>query len=166
MSPGQAAQKVQASATPTAYDKWEPTAKTLLSALSGVKCTSSAPAGGGPAVGATGSRAAIVNYAMAQVGKQYIWAAEGPDAFDCSGLTMQAYAQAGIQLEHSSGSQYSAGEHISAAEAKPGDLLWWPGHIAIYTGNGRMVGAQTPAEGVREMEVYGAPVYIRVAGLD
>jgi len=166
MSPGQAAQKVQASATPTAYDKWEPTAKTLLSALSGVKCTSSAHAGGGPAVGATGSRAAIVNYAMAQVGKQYIWAAEGPDAFDCSGLTMQAYAQAGIQLEHSSGSQYSAGEHISAAEAKPGDLLWWPGHIAIYTGNGRMVGAQTPAEGVREMEVYGAPVYIRVAGLD
>ena len=166
MSPGQAAQKVQASATPTAYDKWEPTAKTLLSALSGVKCSSSAAAGGGPAVGATGSRAAIVNYAMAQVGKAYVWAAEGPDAFDCSGLTMQAYAQAGIQLEHSSGSQYSAGEHISAAEAKPGDLLWWPGHIAIYTGNGRMVGAQTPAEGVREMAVYGAPVYIRVAGLD
>ena len=107
-----------------------------------------------------------MNYAMAQVGKQYIWAAEGPDAFDCSGLTMQAYAQAGIHLEHSSEVQYSAGEHISAAEAKPGDLLWWPGHIAIYLGNGRMVGAQTPAEGVREMEVYGAPVYIRVAGLD
>lgn len=166
MSPGQAAQKVQASATPDAYRHWEPAARTLMTALSGVKCTSSAQGAGGPAVGATGSRAAIVNYAMAQVGKPYIWAAEGPSAFDCSGLTMQAYAQAGIQLEHSSGSQYSAGEHVSADQAKPGDLLWWPGHVAIYTGNGRMVGAQTPAEGVREMEVYGAPVYIRVTGLD
>lgn len=166
MSPGQAAQKVQVSAFPDAYGRWEPAAKSLLSALSGVKCSSSEPGAGGPAVGATGSRAAIVNYAMAQVGKAYVWAAEGPDSFDCSGLTKMAYASAGIQLEHSSGAQLSAGEHISAAEAKPGDLLWWPGHIAIYTGNGRMVGAQTPAEGVREMEVYGAPVYIRVAGLD
>ena len=166
MNPGQAAQKVQVSAFPDAYQHWEPAARTLLSALSGVKCTSSAQGAGGPAVGATGARAAIVNYAMAQVGKAYVWAAEGPDAFDCSGLTMQAYAQAGIQLEHSSEAQYSAGEHVSAAEAQPGDLLWWPGHIAIYTGDGRMGGAQTPAEGVREMEVYGAPVYIRVPGLD
>ena len=100
MSPGQAAQKVQVSAFPDAYGRWEPAAKSLLSALSGVKCSSSEPGAGGPAVGATGGRAAIVNYAMAQVGKAYVWAAEGPDSFDCSGLTKMAYASAGIQLEH------------------------------------------------------------------
>ena len=115
--------------------------------------------------GVSGGRAAILAYAQAQVGKSYVWAAEGPDSFDCSGLTMMAYAQAGIQLEHSSSAQLLAGDHIPASEAQPGDLLWWPGHIAIYTGNGRMIGAQTPAEGVREMEVYGSPTYIRVPGL-
>ena len=170
MPPGRAAQSVQRSATPTAYDKWEPTAESLMASLSGFYCKPKplgAPSGQmaiGTA-GVSGGRAAIISYAQAQVGKSYVWAAEGPDSFDCSGLTMMAYAQAGIQLEHSSSAQLMAGDHISASEAQPGDLLWWPGHIAIYTGNGRMIGAQTPAEGVREMAVYGSPTYIRVPGL-
>lgn len=170
MPPGRAAQSVQRSATPTAYDKWEPTAGALMASLSGSSCNLK-PLGapnGQMAIGTagvSGSRAAILAYAQAQVGKSYVWAAEGPDSFDCSGLTMMAYAQAGIQLEHSSSAQLLAGEHISASEAQPGDLLWWPGHIAIYTGGGRMIGAQTPAEGVREMAVYGSPTYIRVPGL-
>ena len=170
MPPGRAAQSVQRSATPTAYDKWEPTAASLMASLSGFYCKPKplgAPSGQmaiGTA-GVSGGRAAIISYAQAQVGKSYVWAAEGPDSFDCSGLTMMAYAQAGIQLEHSSSAQLMAGDHISASEAQPGDLLWWPGHIAIYTGNGRMIGAQTPAEGVREMAVYGSPTYIRVPGL-
>ena len=170
MPPGRAAQSVQRSATPTAYDKWEPTAGALMASLAGSSCNLK-PLGapnGQMAIGTagvSGSRAAILAYAQAQVGKSYVWAAEGPDSFDCSGLTMMAYAQAGIQLEHSSSAQLLAGEHISASEAQPGDLLWWPGHIAIYTGGGRMIGAQTPAEGVREMAVYGSPTYIRVPGL-
>ena len=170
MPPGRAAQSVQRSATPTAYDKWEPTAGALMASLSGSSCNLK-PLGapnGQMAIGTagvSGSRAAILAYAQAQVGKSYVWAAEGPDSFDCSGLTMMAYAQAGIQLEHSSSAQLLAGDHIPASEAQPGDLLWWPGHIAIYTGGGRMIGAQTPAEGVREMAVYGSPTYIRVPGL-
>ena len=170
MPPGRAAQSVQRSATPTAYDKWEPTAGALMASLSGSSCNLK-PLGapnGQMAIGTagvSGGRAAILAYAQAQVGKSYVWAAEGPDSFDCSGLTMMAYAQAGIQLEHSSSAQLLAGDHIPASEAQPGDLLWWPGHIAIYTGNGRMIGAQTPAEGVREMAVYGSPTYIRVPGL-
>lgn len=170
MAPGQAAQSVQRSATPTAYDKWEPTAGALMASLAGVDCGpigSVAGQGQGAmgVAGVSGGRAAIIAYAQAQVGKAYVWAAEGPDAFDCSGLTLKAYEQAGITLEHSSSAQLTAGEHISADQAQPGDLLWWPGHIAIYTGNGRMIGAQTPAEGVREMAVYGSPTYIRVPGL-
>ena len=170
MPPGRAAQSVQRSATPTAYDKWEPTAGALMASLSGSSCNLK-PLGapnGQMAIGTagvSGSRAAILAYAQAQVGKSYVWAAEGPDSFDCSGLTMMAYAQAGIQLEHSSSAQLLAGDHIPASEAQPGDLLWCPGHIAIYTGGGRMIGAQTPAEGVREMAVYGSPTYIRVPGL-
>ena len=170
MPPGRAAQSVQRSATPTAYDKWEPTAGALMASLAGSSCNLK-PLGapnGQMAIGTagvSGGRAAILAYAQAQVGKSYVWAAEGPDSFDCSGLTMMAYAQAGIQLEHSSSAQLLAGEHISASAAQPGDLLWWPGHIAIYTGGGRMIGAQTPAEGVREMAVYGSPTYIRVPGL-
>ena len=139
-----------------------------MAALAGVKCEPLGASSGQAAMGVagvSGGRAAIIAYAQAQVGKAYVWAAEGPSAFDCSGLTKMAYAQAGIQLEHSSGAQLNAGEHIPASQAQPGDLLWWPGHIAIYTGNGRMIGAQTPAEGVREMAVYGSPTYIRVPGL-
>ena len=170
MPPGSAAQSVQRSATPTAYDKWEPTAGALMASLSGANCNLK-PLGapnGQMAIGTagvSGGRAAILAYAQAQVGKSYVWAAEGPDSFDCSGLTLKAYEQAGIALEHSSSAQLLAGDHIPASEAQPGDLLWWPGHIAIYTGNGRMNGAQTPAEGVREMAVYGSPTYIRVPGL-
>ena len=48
---------------------------------------------------------------------------------------------------------------MSAADARPGDILWWPGHVAIYIGDGEMVGAQSEGEGVRRMAVYGAPVY-------
>lgn len=170
MPPGRAAQSVQRSATPTAYDKWEPTAASLMASLAGSSCKPKpigAPSGQmaiGTA-GVSGGRAAILAYAQAQVGKSYVWAAEGPDSFDCSGLTLKAYEQAAIALEHSSSAPLLAGEHISASEAQPGALLWWPGHIAIYTGNGRMIGAQTPAEGGREMAVYGSPTYIRVPGL-
>ena len=107
-------------------------------------------------------RGAVVTFALQQVGEAYVWGAEGPDAWDCSGLVQGAYAQAGVTLEHSSGSQGRAGVEVSAADARPGDILWWPGHVAIYIGDGEMVGAQSEGEGVRRMAVYGAPVYRRV----
>lgn len=163
MSAAEAAQKVQVSQFPDAYARWEPVAQSVVSALSGVSCRGGEEqGGGGPVTGATGDRGAVVTFALQQVGEAYVWGAEGPDAWDCSGLVQGAYAQAGVTLEHSSGSQGRAGVEVSAADARPGDILWWPGHVAIYIGDGEMVGAQSEGEGVRRMAVYGAPVYRRV----
>lgn len=166
LSVGEAAQAVQVSAFPTAYDRWVPVAEAAVSAVSGVSCQSSTSAGSGPVVGVTGKRQLVVSYALSQVGKDYVWAADGPDAFDCSGLTLRAYEQAGITLAHQSEIQRDAGVEVSADAARPGDLLWWPGHIAIYLGGGRMVGAQNPNDGVVEIDVYGSPKYIHFPALD
>src|SRR6266508_1914712 len=94
---------------------------------------------------ANGGAAKAVAYAKAQVGKPYAYGADGPDSFDCSGLTMMAWAQAGVSLPHSSSAQYSATRRISAGELQPGDLIFYYSpisHVAIYVGGG-MQGAAT-----------------------
>lgn len=99
----------------------------------------------GPA-GAGGQAAEV---AMAQRGKMYVYGAEGPDTFDCSGLTMYAYAAAGIQLPHSSRAQYGYGTSVPYGEWKVGDLLFYGGspssihHVAMYVGDGLLVHAST-----------------------
>jgi peptidoglycan DL-endopeptidase CwlO len=101
------------------------------------------PAGSAPPA-PSGSVAAVVRYAEAQVGKPYVWGADGPDSFDCSGLTMMAWRQAGISLPHSSGAQYNVGRHVTRAELQPGDLIFRYSpisHVALYVGNGMQVAA-------------------------
>jgi peptidoglycan DL-endopeptidase CwlO len=81
---------------------------------------------------------------MAQVGKPYCYGGAGPSCYDCSGLTMQAWAQAGVSLPHSSSAQYGVGRHISASELQPGDLVFYYSpisHVSIYIGNGQRVSA-------------------------
>jgi cell wall-associated NlpC family hydrolase len=112
-----------------------------------------------PAPIAGGSSAAqiAVSTAMAQIGDPYVWAAAGPDAFDCSGLTQYAYAAAGIQLPHSSSMQSTTGTPVSTSALQPGDLLFFyspVSHVGMYIGNGQMVHAST----------YGEPV--KVASID
>jgi peptidoglycan DL-endopeptidase CwlO len=100
------------------------------------------PAGSAPAP--SGSVAAVVRYAEAQIGKPYVWGADGPDSFDCSGLTMMAWRQAGISLPHSAAAQYSVGRHVTRAELQPGDLIFRYSpisHVAMYVGNGMQVAA-------------------------
>jgi cell wall-associated NlpC family hydrolase len=90
--------------------------------------------------GAAGAVAA----AESRVGDPYVYGAAGPNAFDCSGLVMWAYAQVGISLPHYSGAQFADGTHISMSQLQPGDLVFPsdPGqHVAMYVGNGEIVEA-------------------------
>ena len=113
-----------------------------------------------PAVPASGRAAAAVNYAMAQVGDAYVYGATGPDAWDCSGLTMGAWAQAGVSLPHSSSAQYNSGPHIAASDLQPGDLVFYYSpisHVGMYIGNGMIVNAENPSSGVRVTGLYSMP---------
>ncbi len=78
----------------------------------------------------------IVAAAAAQAGKPYVYGATGPSAFDCSGLTGWAYAAVGLHLPRTSGAQAAVMTPVS--EPMPGDLVYMPGHIGIYAGNGQM----------------------------
>ncbi|WP_046779307.1 C40 family peptidase [Streptomyces yangpuensis] len=104
---------------------------------------------------ATGSAAAIVNFARAQVGKAYVMGGTGPSSFDCSGLVQAAYRQAGITLPRMSQAQSTAGTSVSLNALQPGDILYWGSkgsayHVAIYVGGGKFVGAQNPSTGIVE----------------
>ena len=87
-----------------------------------------------------------VDTAMAQQGKPYVWAAEGPGSYDCSGLVLYAYAAAGISLPHSSRMQSQMGQQVSRDQLQPGDLVFFyspVSHVGIYIGGGQMVHAPT-----------------------
>ena len=108
------------------------------------------PSGGGG--GGGGSASAVVAYARAQVGKPYCYGGSGPGCFDCSGLTMMAWRQAGISLPHSSASQYNVGRRISAGELQPGDLVFYYSpisHVSVYIGNGQRISATHTGDYVR-----------------
>jgi cell wall-associated NlpC family hydrolase len=100
-----------------------------------------------------GSAAArkAVQFALAQVGKPYVFGAAGPGSYDCSGLTMAAWQTAGVSLPHSAADQYNYGQHVSRDQLQPGDLIFFYqpiGHVTIYIGDGMMVSAPTEGENV------------------
>ncbi|WP_426244134.1 NlpC/P60 family protein [Nocardioides sp. LHG3406-4] len=111
-------------------------------------------------VPASGRASAAVAYAMAQVGDSYVYGAAGPSAFDCSGLTMMAWAQAGVGLPHSSSAQYGSGPHVAASDLQPGDLVFYYSpisHVGMYIGNGLIVHAANPGTGVAVAGLYSMP---------
>jgi len=109
-----------------------------------------------------GRAQAAVDYALAQVGDSYVYGASGPDAFDCSGLTSMAWAQAGVALPRSSGAQMAGGgTPVSMSELQPGDLVFYyspVSHVAMYIGNGQIVHAANPGTGVAIAGVSSMPV--------
>ncbi len=119
--------------------------------------------GGGGNTPSRKGGAAAVAFALSQLGEPYVWAAAGPDSWDCSGLTMKAWKKAGVDLPHYSVAQYEQVRHISEDELRPGDLIFWgenandPGtifHVAMYLGGGRMVHAPRPGRPVTIDSVY------------
>ena len=97
---------------------------------------------------------------MAQVGDAYVYGAAGPSAFDCSGLTMMAWAQAGVSLPHSSSAQFSSGHGSPRADLQPGDLVFYYSpisHVGMYIGNGLIVHAANPGSGVTVAALYSMP---------
>ena len=103
-----------------------------------------------------GAAKQAVEFARAQIGKAYSWGAAGPDAYDCSGLTMASYASAGISLPHSAAEQYNYGTPVSIDALEPGDLLFYYspiGHVTIYIGGGQMISASTEGVPISAMPV-------------
>jgi cell wall-associated NlpC family hydrolase len=101
--------------------------------------------------------------AMKQLGRPYVWGGAGPSTFDCSGLTMRAYARGGVRLTHFTGSQWNQGRMIPARDALPGDLILFGHsvfHVAMYLGAGWMLNA--PFTG-HYVDV--TPVWRHVAGV-
>ncbi|MFI0512423.1 NlpC/P60 family protein [Streptomyces sp. WSLK1-5] len=94
---------------------------------------------------------AAVAYATAQIGKPYVWGAEGPDSFDCSGLTSQAWASAGKPIPRTSQEQWKQLEHVDIKDMRPGDLIIYfddASHVAMYLGDGAIVHAPRPGRTV------------------
>ncbi|MFV0460937.1 MAG: C40 family peptidase [Actinomycetales bacterium] len=105
----------------------------------------------------------VVDIARQYLGVPYRWGGTTPAGFDCSGFTQYVYAKAGISLPRTSSQQSTVGYRVSAANARPGDLMWKPGHVGIYTGNGKMIHSPSSGDVVKEVSVYSSSfVYIRV----
>jgi cell wall-associated NlpC family hydrolase len=99
-----------------------------------------------------------VRVAEDQLGKPYVWGAEGPDSFDCSGLTKYAYAAAGISLPHYTGDQWNAGQHVAESDLRPGDLIFFGSdlhHMAMYIGGGQLIHAPHSGDVVRIASLSG-----------
>ncbi|MCY7290153.1 MAG: NlpC/P60 family protein, partial [Cryobacterium sp.] len=96
------------------------------------------PPPSGPVPGASSGASAAIAFARAQIGKPYVYAAAGPDSFDCSGLTMRAWAAGGVSMPHYSGAQAAMFPRVPLDAMQPGDLVFWgPGgrdHIGLYVG--------------------------------
>jgi cell wall-associated NlpC family hydrolase len=97
----------------------------------------------------------MIDYAMAQIGKPYVWGATGPGSFDCSGLVVAAFRSIGISLPHFTGDLLGHGRAVSRADLQPGDLVFpSTGHVMIYIGNGKVVHAPHAGANVQIGTIY------------
>ncbi|MEV0120243.1 NlpC/P60 family protein [Streptomyces sp. NPDC050703] len=145
------------------------TARRLLDSLTGKerRAYDRASRGGGrgdlpePAGTVSSRAAAALAAARSAVGRPYVWGANGPSGFDCSGLTQWSYAQAGVGLPRTSQAQRYAGRQVSLSDVRPGDLVAYrddASHIGMYAGDGQVVHAPYPGAPVRYDPVGMMPV--------
>ncbi|MFI7672039.1 C40 family peptidase, partial [Nocardia sp. NPDC049526] len=103
----------------------------------------------GAAAGTSAAAQKAIQVALAQLGDPYVWGAEGPNSFDCSGLMQYAAAQAGVNIPRVASAQYQQLPKVNPADIRPGDLIFpdsefnngSPGHVMMYIGNGQCVEA-------------------------
>ncbi|MFF5208465.1 C40 family peptidase [Streptosporangium sp. NPDC000396] len=128
----------------------------------------SAPAGPGPVwtLNSTPwtSRGDIAaDWALTQLDKPYVWAGTGPRGYDCSGLTMRAWARVGVKMDHWTGTQWTSGRHVRLSQIRRGDLLFFGrstrnpadiSHVGIYIGRGLMVHAPQTGDVVRVAPIW------------
>ena len=130
--------------------------------------------GQGTTLAAPQAVSVAIRYALAQVGKPYVWGATGPDSYDCSGLVQRSYAMAGIALPRTSREQARVGKAVDLPDLLPGDLLFWAydpsdlstvHHVALYLGDGKIVQSPQPGEFVEvtTMWLSGYAGAVRVA---
>lgn len=129
----------------------------LVRSLGGGTTAASGPIGGTYTGPATGSAKAALDYAYAQLGKPYIYGGEGPNGYDCSGLTMMSWRKGGVSLPRTASSQYSAtsAHRVSFANLQPGDLMFFSGlgHVGMYVGGGKMIHAPRTGKNVEIVSV-------------
>jgi len=118
---------------------------------------------GGTSHGTTAGAARAIAYARKQLGKPYVYAAAGPNSFDCSGLTMRAWQAGGVSLAHWTVAQYEESQPVSASNARPGDLVFYASnlsdyrtiyHVGLYLGGGMMIEAPHTGDVVKIYAVY------------
>ncbi|MDQ7907828.1 NlpC/P60 family protein [Phytohabitans sp. ZYX-F-186] len=99
----------------------------------------------------SGKAGVAVRFAYNAIGTPYVWAAEGPDGYDCSGLTLAAWRAAGKTLPHNAAMQWDVVAHIGRGSLQAGDLVFYSGlgHVAIYVGGGKVIHAPTFGESVK-----------------
>jgi cell wall-associated NlpC family hydrolase len=172
LPPGAAEQDVERSAFPERYAPQEPVATLLVTRFLHGQTVSTGCAdqgsAGGPAAAVSlpaaftlpvdPQESAAVAFAIAQLGKPYVWGAKGPNAFDCSGLVQAAWAAAGVALDADTADQVHDGVQVSSlAAVQPGDLLFIPGslgtaahprHVGLYAGHGLVINAYDTDKGV------------------
>ena len=113
------------------------------------------PPGPPPDPDTAGAQKAI-DFAKQQLGKPYIWGAAGPDSYDCSGLTMQAWKAGGVTMDHWTGSQYAQTRPIHLSDVQPGDLIFYNQmqHVALYIGDGKIIHAPHAGSTVQIEDMY------------
>jgi cell wall-associated NlpC family hydrolase len=105
----------------------------------------------GPIPQIAGAAGVAVTFAYQAIGKPYVFAADGPDSYDCSGLTMAAWAAAGKSLAHYTVTQWEQTARLNRSQLEPGDLVFYSdlGHVAIYIGDNKVIHAPTPGDHVK-----------------